>query len=110
MPHDQSRLIHIHRFDRKESSFEILISLKICYVSLKIYSFGGFDEIREECGWFQDLRSGISLISTLIKNRVGDDGMPALPQYRPSDLYLTERKETMAILQKGTHTPLHVCK
>ena len=50
----------------KKSSFDIRISLKICYVSLKIYSFGGFDEIREECGWFQDSRSGISLISTLI--------------------------------------------
>ena len=70
MPHDQSRLIHIHRFDRKrKSSFEISILLKICYVSLKIYSFGGFDEIREECGWFQESRSGISLISTLIKKQ-----------------------------------------
>ena len=49
----------------KKSSFEIRISLKICYVSLKIYSFGGFDEIREECCWFQDSRSGICLISTL---------------------------------------------
>ena len=35
------------------------------YVSLKIYSFGVFDEIKEECGWFQDSRSGISLISIL---------------------------------------------
>ena len=43
------------------------------------------------------------------KNRVGDDGVPAILQYRPSDLYLTDRKETMAILQKGTHTPLHIC-
>ena len=42
--------------------------------------------------------------------RVGDDGVPAILQYRPSDLYLTDRKETMAILQKGTHTPLHICK
>ena len=65
LPHDQSRLIHIHRFDRKKSRFEIRISTKICYVSLKIYSFGGFDEIREECCWFQDSRSGISLISIL---------------------------------------------
>ena len=48
--------------------------------------------------------------NTLIKNRVGDDGVPAILQYRPSDLYLTDRKETMAILQKGTHTPLHICK
>ena len=37
-------------------------------------------------------------ISTLIKNRVGDDGVPAILQYRPSDLYLTDRKQTMAIL------------
>ena len=44
------------------------------------------------------------------KDRVGDDGVPAILQYRPSDLYLTDRKETMAILQKGTHTPLHICK
>ena len=47
---------------------------------------------------------------TLIKNRVGDDGVPAILQYRPSDLYLTDRKETMEILQKGNHTHLHICK
>ena len=44
------------------------------------------------------------------KNRVGDDGVPVILQYRPSNLYLTDRKETMAILQKDTHTPLHICK
>ena len=44
------------------------------------------------------------------KNRVGDDGVPAILQYRPSYLYLMDRKETMAILQKYTHTPLHICK
>ena len=44
------------------------------------------------------------------KNRVGDDGVPAILQYRPSDLYPTDRKETMAILQKETHTPLRICK
>ena len=32
-----------------------------------------------------------------IKNRVGDDGVPAILQYRSSDLYLTDRKETMTI-------------
>ena len=32
-----------------------------------------------------------------IKNRVGDDGGPVILQYRPSDLYLTDRNETMAI-------------
>ena len=32
-----------------------------------------------------------------IKNRVGDDGGPASLPYRLSDLYLTGRKETMAI-------------
>ena len=46
----------------------------------------------------------------LIKSRVGDDGVPAILQYRPSDLYLTGRKETMTILQKDTHTPLHISK
>ena len=46
----------------------------------------------------------------LIKNRVGDDGVPAILQYRPSDLYLIDRKETMGILQKDTHTPLQICK
>ena len=35
-----------------------------------------------------------------VENRVGDDGVRAILQYRPSDLYLTGRKETMAILQK----------
>ena len=44
------------------------------------------------------------------KNRVGDDGVPGILQYRPSGLYLTDRKKTMAILQKYTHTPLHVRK
>ena len=34
----------------------------------------------------------ISIYShTLIKSRVGDDGVPAILQYRPSDLYLTDR-------------------
>ena len=45
-----------------------------------------------------------------VENRVGDDGVHAILQYRLSDLYLTDRKETMAILQKYTHTPLHVRK
>ena len=44
------------------------------------------------------------------KNRVGDDGVPAILQYRPSDLYPTDRKEIVAILQKDTHTPLRICK
>ena len=35
-----------------------------------------------------------------VENRVGDDGVRAILQYRPSDLYLMDRKETMAILQK----------
>ena len=49
-------------------------------------------------------------IPTLIKNIVGDDRVPAILQYRPSDLYLTDRKETMAILQKYTHMSLHIRK
>ena len=49
-------------------------------------------------------------IPTLIKSIVGDDRVPPFLQYRSSDLYLTDRKETMAILQKDTHTPLHICK
>ena len=44
------------------------------------------------------------------KNRVGDDGVPTILQYGPSDLYPMDRKETMTILQKDTHTPLHTCK
>ena len=35
-----------------------------------------------------------------VENRVGDDGVRAILQYRPSDLYLTDRKETMEILKK----------
>ena len=45
------------------------------------------------------------LYSTLIKKQIVDDGVPAILQYRPSDLYLTDRKETMTILQK-IPTPL----
>ena len=44
-----------------------------------------------------------------IKNRVGDDGGPAILQYRPSDLYPTNRKETMTILPKMyPHTSPHL--
>ena len=53
---------------------------------------------------------GILLVFFLLENRVGDDGVPAILQYRPSDLYPTDRKETMAILQKYTQTPLQVRK
>ena len=45
-----------------------------------------------------------------VENRVGDDGLPTILQYRSSDLYLMDRKEPMAILQKDTHTLLHICK
>ena len=56
-------------------------------------------------------RTGILLVfSTLIKNQVGDDGVPAILQYGPFDLYLTDRKQTMTILQKDTRTPLHICR
>ena len=44
------------------------------------------------------------------ETRVGDYGVPAILQYRSSNLYLTDRKETKEILQKDTHTPLHICK
>ena len=40
-----------------------------------------------------------------VENRVGDDGVRAILQYRLSDLYLTDRKETMAIC-KNIPTPL----
>ena len=36
----------------------------------------------------------VYFIPTLIKTIVGDDHVPAILQYRPSDLYLTDRKET----------------
>ena len=52
----------------------------------------------------------VFFIPTLIKSIVGDDHVPAILQYRPSDLYLMDRKETMVILQKDTHTPLHIYK
>ena len=62
------------------------------------------------CGYEDVILHIIYFISTLIKNEVVDDGVPTILQYRPSDLYLTDRKETMAILKKDTHTPLHICK
>ena len=41
-----------------------------------------------------------------IKSRVGDDGVPVILQYRPSDLYLTDRKETMTIYPHSSpHLP-----
>ena len=36
-------------------------------------------------------------LSRFNKSKVGDDGVPVILQYRPSDLYLTDRKETMTI-------------
>ena len=38
-----------------------------------------------------------------VENRVGDDGVRTILQYRPSDLYLTDRKETMAICKRYPH-------
>ena len=52
----------------------------------------------------------VLLLRVGIKTRVDDDGGPAILQYRPSDLYLTDRKEIVAILQNDTHNPLHICK
>ena len=67
--------------------------------------------------WWSEMTDGRQTIITnwvfytsRDKNRVGDDGVPAILQYKPSDLYLTDKKETMAILQKDTHVPLHICK
>ena len=54
--------------------------------------------------------TGYAFYKSRDKKRVGDDGVRAILQYRLSDLYLTDRKETMAILQKDTHTLLHMCK
>ena len=68
------------------------------------------DPLQRTCQHIGSSSRYLYLYSTLIKNRVVDDGVPAILQYRPSDLYLTDRKETMAILQKDTHTPLHICK
>ena len=41
---------------KENSLLLIYISLKKSYVSLQIYSLGCFDEVREECGWFQDTK------------------------------------------------------
>ena len=72
-----------------------LYSLLYCYIYFIFYIYL----------YFSTLYSFFSL-----KNRVGDDGVPAILQYRPSYLYLTDRKGTMAMLQKDTHTPLQICK
>ena len=61
----------------------------------KLYSF--------TCNIWQRKKNSIS---ALIKPRVGDDGVPAILQYRPSDLYLTDRKQTMTILRKDIGTSL----
>ena len=42
-------------------------------------------------------------ISTLIKNGVVDDGVPAILHYRPSDLYLADSKETMMVEVGNNH-------
>ena len=59
---------------------------------------------------YQPSSPTLFFIPTLIKSIVGDDRVHAILQYRLSDLYLTDRKETIAILQKDTHTRLHICK
>ena len=46
----------------------------------------------------------IYFISTLIKNGVVDDGVPAILHYRPSDLYLADSKETMMV-EVGKNIP-----
>ena len=36
--------------------------------------------------------------------------MSVILQYRPPDLYLTDRKQIMTILQKDTRSSLHICR
>ena len=38
-----------------------------------------------------------------MKNRVVDDGVPAILHYRPSDLYLVDSKETMMVEVGNNH-------
>ena len=45
----------------------------------------------------------IYFISTLIKNGVVDDGVPAILHYRSSDLYLADSKETMMVEVGNNH-------
>ena len=40
------------------------------------------------------------LFIRVVKNRVGGDGVPAIMQYKPSDLYLTDRKEKWKFCKK----------
>ena len=77
-----------------------ILSRRLCYLYSLIYSYIYF--IFNIYLYFSTLYSFFYFFYTLIKNRVGEDGVPAILQYRPSDLYLTDRKETMAILQKDT--------
>ena len=39
----------------------------------------------------------------VMKNRVVDDGVPAILQYRPSDLYLADSKGTMMVEVGNNH-------
>ena len=43
-----------------------------------------------------------------IKNGVGDDGVPAILQYRPSDLYLTDRGNYGNFAKRYPHTTPHL--
>ena len=45
----------------------------------------------------------IYFISTLIKNGVVDDSVPAILHYRPSNLYLADSKETMMVEVGNNH-------
>ena len=54
--------------------------------------------------WFEHvILHLIYFISTLIKNGVVDDGVPAILHYRPSDLYLADSKETMMVEVGNNH-------
>ena len=68
-----------------------ILSRRLCYLYSLLYCYIYF--IFNIYLHFYTLYSFFSL-----KNRVGDDGVPAILQYRSSDLYPTDRKETMAIL------------
>ena len=83
-----------------------ILSRRLCYLYSLLYCYIYF--IFNIYLYFSTLYFSLYFFPTLIKNRVGDDGVPAILQYRPSDLYMTDRKETMAILQKDTHTPLRI--
>ena len=71
--------------------------VSFCNIAIVSFYPSDINQTTYIAGWQAHHHTDYAFYKSRDKNRVGDDGVPAILQYGPSDLYLTDRKETMVI-------------